>query len=303
MIIRRGFVPLVRSSVVRTLIGSEPLSEVADLISSAADSIRSNKSPVLLLAAPSLQGALASAPIEAALLDSGLPYRRRFKMESPSDGPWIHILGPGDFSGPLLSEVPFNLSISNTVVDGLSGHQGDPRKGPLTVVAQAHALAEAISPQGQRTRRLRPWALSGNWLHSALDTTYDPVYSALRDILLEDGSIRVVPLPEVPKPNISNNSWIDPQALEAVSSRWDSLDMEGRARALSHLMKPGLSQSTPSTARMEEIGWHCVMGPGWQTDLAGQISSAATFWKSDAAPIAATKVADSLLREGIIPQS
>ena len=303
MILRRGFVPLVRSSAVRTLLGSEPLSEVAGLISSAADSIRSNKSPVLLLAAPSLQGVLASAPIEAAFLDAGLPYRRRFRMEQPSDSPWIHILGPGDFSGPVLLDDPFNLSISNTIVDGLSGHQGDSRKGPLTAVAQAHALAEAISPQGQRTRRLRPWALSGNWLHSALDTTYDPVYTALRDTLLEDGSIRVVPLPEVPNPNISNNSWIDAQALEAVSSRWESLDMEGRARALSHLMRQGLSQSTPSTARMEEIGWHCVMGPGWHTDLAGQISSAATFWKSDSAPIAATKVADSLLREGVIPQS
>ena len=61
-----------------TLLGSEPLSRVADQISSAADLIRSNDSPVLLLAAPSLQGALAVAPIEAALLDSGLPYRRRF---------------------------------------------------------------------------------------------------------------------------------------------------------------------------------------------------------------------------------
>jgi len=285
---------------VHTLLESEPLSGVADQISSAADLIRSNDSPVLLLAAPSLQGALAVAPIEAALLDSGLPYRRRFKMESPTNPPWIHILGPGDFSGSVLSNNPFSLSISGTVVDGLAGHQGDSRKGPLTAVAQAHALAESISPQGQRSRRLRPWALSGNWLHSALDTTYDPVFTALRDALVECGAIRVVPLPEVPNPNISNSSWIDSDAFEAVSSRWQSLDMEGRARALSHLMRPGLSLNTPSTARMEEIGWHCVMGPGWRTDLAGQIASAASFWKSDTAAVAANKVADSLIRDGII---
>ena len=293
----------MRSGVVHTLLGSEPLSEVAGLLSSAAESIRSNLSPVLLLAAPSLQGALAVAPIEAALLDSGIPYRRRFRMEAPNDKPWIHIMGPGDHSGPVLSNDPFSLSISGTVVDGLTGHQGDSRKGPLPAVAQAHALAEAISPQGQRTRRLRPWAVSGNWLHSALDTTYDPVFTALRDTLVEDGSIRVVPLPEVPNPNISNNTWIDSEALEAVSSRWQSLDMEGRARTLSHLFRPGLSSSSPSTARMEEIGWHCVMGPGWSTDLAGQIATAASYWKSETAAVAATKVTDSLLREGIIPLS
>ncbi|MEC9001007.1 MAG: hypothetical protein VX779_00445 [Candidatus Thermoplasmatota archaeon] len=303
MIRRRRFVLLVCSSVVHTLLGSEPLSGVRDLLSSASDSIRSSPSPVLLLAAPSLQGALAVAPIEAALLDSGLPYRRRFRMESPTVTPCIHFLGPGDYSGPVLSNDPFSLSISGTVVDGLAGHQGDSRKGPLTAVAQAHALAEAISPQGQRTRRLRPWAVSGNWLNSALDTTYDPVFTNLRDTLVEDGSIRVVPLPEVPNPNISNNSWIDSEALEAVSSRWQSLDMEGRARALSHLLRPGLSRSTPSTARMEEIGWHCVMGPGWSTDLAGQIATAAVYWKSDTAVVAANKVADSLIREGIIPLS
>ena len=293
----------MRSGVVPTLLGSGPLSEVAGLLSSAAESIRSNLSPVLLLAAPSLQGALAVAPIEAALLDSGIPYRRRFRMEAPNDKPWIHIMGPGDHSGPVLSNDPFSRSISGTVVDGLTGHQGDSRKGPLTAVAQAHALAEAISPQGQRTRRLRPWAVSGNWLHSALDTTYDPVFTALRDTLVEDGSIRVVPLPEVPNPNISNNTWIDSEALEAVSSRWQSLDMEGRARTLSHLFRPGLSSSSPSTARMEEIGWHCVMGPGWSTDLAGQIATAASYWKSETAAVAATKVTDSLLREGIIPLS
>ncbi|MEE3269868.1 MAG: hypothetical protein VX204_01990 [Candidatus Thermoplasmatota archaeon] len=287
----------------QTLLGAEPLSEVADLISTAADSIRTSSGPILLLAAPSLQGALAIAPIEAALLDSGLPYRRRFRLEAPTNPPWIHILGPGDYSGLRLSNNPFSLSISGSVVDGLSGHQGDYRKGPLTAVAQAHALAEAISPQGPRTRRLMPWAISGNWLHSALDTTYDPVFSALRDTLVEFGAIRVIPLPEVPHPNTTHNSWIDAEALAAVSSRWKSLDLEGRARALSHLMRPGLSRSTPSTARMEEIGWHCVMGPGWSTDLAGQIAAAAAFWKRNAATVAATRVTDSLLREGIIPLS
>ena len=286
----------------RTLLEAEPLAPVSEILSQAADQLRSSNTTILLLAAPSLQGALAIAPLEAALVDAGIPYRRRFRLEAPSEGSWVHILGPADESGPKLSSNPLQLSLAGTVVDGLTGHQGDSRKGPLTAVAQSHALAQAICPDGARIRRLRPWVISGNWLHSALDTTYDPVFTALRDTLVQDGSIKVVPLPEVPEPNISASTWIDPAALDAVTSRWPSLDMEGRARALSHLMRPALSRSTPSTARLEEIGWHCVLGPGWSTDLAGQITSAAGLWKENPAAVAAGRVTDSLLRRGVIPQ-
>ena len=286
----------------RTLLEAEPLAPVSETLSQAADQLRSSNTTILLLAAPSLQGALAIAPLEAALVDAGIPYRRRFRLEAPSEGSWVHILGPADESGPKLSSNPLQLSLAGTVVEGLTGHQGDSRKGPLTAVAQSHALAQAICPDGARIRRLRPWVISGNWLHSALDTTYDPVFTALRDTLVQDGSIKVVPLPEVPEPNISASTWIDPAALDAVTSRWPSLDMEGRARALSHLMRPALSRSTPSTARLVEIGWHCVLGPGWSTDLAGQITSAAGLWKENPAAVAAGRVTDSLLRRGVIPQ-
>ena len=286
----------------RTLLEAEPLAPVSEILSQAADQLRSSNTTILLLAAPSLQGALAIAPLEASLVDAGVPYRRRFRLEAPSEGSWVHILGPADESGPKLSSNPLQLSLAGTVVDGLTGHQGDSRKGPLTAVAQSHALAQAICPDGARIRRLRPWVISGNWLHSALDTTYDPVFTALRDTLVQDGSIKVVPLPEVPEPNISASTWIDPAALDAVTSRWPSLDMEGRARSLSHLMRPALSRSTPSTARLEEMGWHCVLGPGWSTDLAGQITSAAGLWKENPAAVAAGRVTDSLLRRGVIPQ-
>ena len=286
----------------RTLLEADPLAPVSEILSQAADQLRSSDTTILLLAAPSLQGALAIAPLEAALVDAGVPYRRRFRLEAPSEGSWVHILGPADESGPKLSSNPLQLSLAGTVVDGLTGHQGDSRKGPLTAVAQSHALAQAICPDGARIRRLRPWAISGNWLHSALDTTYDPVFTALRDTLVQDGSIKVVPLPEVPEPNISASTWVDPAALDAVTSRWPSLDMEGRARARSHLMRPALSRSTPSTARLEEIGWHCVLGPGWSTDLAGQITTAAGLWKENSAAVAAGRVTDALLRRGVIPQ-
>ena len=99
------------------------------------------------------------------------------------------------------------------------------------------------------------------------------------------------------------NVWIEQLALEAVSSKWPDLDMEGRARALSHLMRPALSRSTPSTARMEELGWHRVIGPNWDSDLASEILRAARLWKQGSANLAAHSLVDSLLGTGRSPKS
>ena len=255
----------------------------------------------MLLAAPSLIGALTIAPIEAAFLDLGLPYRRRFKLESPSEGSWIHVLGPAQDTGPEYFSDPPRLSLGLALVDGLVASSGDTRRGPLTTVAQAHAIAQSLAPEGVRVRRLRPWLISGNWLHSALDTTYDPVFTSLRDLLVEEGSVRIATMPEVPSIELSNTPWIEELALEGVSSKWPELDIEGRARALSHLMRPALSRSTPSTARMEELGWHRVIGPNWDSDLASEILRAARLWKQGSATAAAHSFVDLLLTTGRAP--
>ncbi|MED5230973.1 MAG: hypothetical protein VYB30_01200 [Candidatus Thermoplasmatota archaeon] len=285
----------------RQLLESEPFSSVASSLNRAVSGLQAHQGPVMLLAAPSLIGALSIAPIEAAFLDLGLPYRRRFKLESPSEGSWIHILGPAQDTGPEYIPEPPRLSLGLALVDGLVSSSGDIRRGPLTTVAQAHAIAHSLAPEGLRVRRLRPWLISGNWLHSALDTTYDPVFTTLRDMLVEEGSARIATMPEVPSIELSNTPWIEELALEAVSSRWPDLDMEGRARALSHLMRPALSQSTPSTARMEELGWHRVIGPNWDSDLASEILRAARLWKKGSATLAAHSFVDSLLTTGRAP--
>ena len=186
-------------------------------------------------------------------------------------------------------------------MDGLVASSGDTRRGPLTTVAQAHAIAQSLAPEGVRVRRLRPWLISGNWLHSALDTTYDPVFTSLRDLLVEEGSVRIATMPEVPSLELSNTPWIEELALEGVSSKWPELDIEGRARALSHLMRPALSRSTPSTARMEELGWHRVIGPNWDSDLASEILRAARLWKQGSAIAAAHSFVDLLLTTGRAP--
>ena len=256
----------------------------------------------MLLAAPSLIGALSIAPIEAAFLDLGLPYRRRFKLEPPSDGSWIHILGPAQDTGPEYNSKPPRLSLGVALVDGLVSSSGDARRGPLTTVAQAHAIAQSLAPDGLLVRSLRPWLISGNWLHSSLDTTYDPVFTALRDMLVEEGSVKIATMPEVPSIELSNTPWIDELALDAVSSKWFDLDLEGKARALSHLMRPAIPRSTPSTARMEELGWHRVVGPNWDTDLASEILRAARLWKQGPANLAAHSFVDSLLSTGKSPE-
>jgi|TARA_B100001113_G_scaffold180577_1_gene147825 hypothetical protein len=239
------------------------------------------------------------AAIESSLVDNGITYRRKFSIENSDNSPSIKIIDD-DSEVTSLETNPFRLTISTVIVDGLISHKGDPRKGPLTSVSQAHALSQLISPNGLRTRRLRPWLISGNWINSAMDNTYDPIYSALRDFLLDEGLIKVVPLPEVPEPNVSEYEWIDENTLNAISSRWISLDLEGKARVLSNLVRGSLIRSKPSTSRLEEIVWHCVLAPGWSTDLAGQISSARLYWKDNNSNIASSKVIDKLIRDGMI---
>ena len=188
--------------------------------------------------------------------------------------------------------------METALVDGLVSSSGASLRGPLTTVAQSHAIAQSLAPNGIRVRRLRPWLISGNWLNSALDTTYDPVFTALRDTLMNEGSINIVAMPEVSSIELSNTPWVEELALEAVSSKWAELDNEGRARALSHLMRPALSRSTPSTARMEELGWHRVVGRNWDSDLASETLRAARLWKEAPAIEASHTLVDSLISTG-----
>ena len=282
----------------RVLVDENQFSDVSETLVAASLEINRLSDSLLLLCEPTLIGSLSIVAIEASLVDNGISYRRKFSGTESQNSPWIKIIDD-DSSNTKMQTNPFRLTISSLVVEGLTGHKGDSRKGPLTSVVQSHALAQLISPHGIRTRKLRPWILSGNWINSALDHTYDPVYSALRDFLSDEGVIRVVPLPEVSEPNVSDYDWIDENALTAISSRWINLDKEGRARALSHLVRSSLVRSIPSTSRLEEIVWHCVMAPGWSTDLAGQISFARKYWDESNANIASSKLIDKLIRDGM----
>lgn len=277
-----------------SLIEQDIFSPVRDSIQSFANEVISSSKPILLVSKPNFEGSLSLAPIEAALLDARIPYKRRFSQSNPDYAPFIQITD--DIASPI-TELS-GLSLSTTIVDGLRGRFGDFRKGPLSAVAQAHVLAMELNPQSLRLRRMRPWMLSGNWINEALDTTYDPVYSSLRDHLSAEGSIRVIPAPGVPNLHFNNYPWLEPSEIEEATREWGNSELENREKIMERLVRPVLHSRLPSTSRTEELLWHCVLGSGWETDMASQISLAQNNWENNSPNDAASIVADSLVSTG-----
>jgi len=301
----RGFERNTLPICMRALANEEIFSSVSEILHSAASMVRSGERVTLATTEATLPSSLAIAPIEAALLDEGLPYRR-----SISDGRKSGSINPEstfiiidmDNDGITISEKGARgLHIgANVPTIAHMGQHAKARNGILTPTAISHALAQLISPSGKRVRRMRPWVISGNWINPSMDATYDPVYTSLRDFLEEEGTISVVPFPEVPDPDPQSRPWVNSDDLDAVRERWAELDAEGRARAISHLMRPGLFSSAPSTARFEELGWHCILAPTWERDLAGQIREASSIWGTNNREDAAGKLIDSLISNGQI---
>ena len=288
--------PVFYRRSVKPLIEQDIFSPIRETLQGFAnDAVRANL-PILLISEPTLKGSLSLAPIEAALLDAGLAYKRRFTHSAPDYEPYIQIVGSGEIQKTQLS----GISISTIIVDGLRGRFGDPRKGPLTTVAQAHALALEINPMSPRLRRMRPWILSGNWINEALDTTYDPVFSFLRDYLSAEGSIRVIPMTEVPILDFNNYFWLERLEIEEASKEWVASELEIREIIMRRLVSPILHSKLPSTARAEELLWHCVLGSGWESDLASQISLALSNWECISSTEAASIVTDSLVSSGMV---
>jgi hypothetical protein len=147
---------------------------------------------------------------------------------------------------------------------------------------------------------MRPWILSGNWINEALDTAYDPVFSFLRDYLSAEGSIRVIPMTEVPILDFNNYYWLEHLEIEEASKEWVTSELEIREIIMRRLVSPVLHSKLPSTARVEELLWHCVLGSGWESDLASQISLALSNWESNSSTEAASIVTDSLVSSGMV---
>ena len=276
----------------------------APVLREAALKLRTSKSSLTIVAPLDESGIFASALLEAALLDAGIPYQRRLRDNAKAaKGPSIVIDSTSVSQLESIGTEPLSILLAPIEVEALVASGGDSRHGLLSPVALAAGLGNSIAPSGTMSRLLMPWILTGNWLSSGLEHTYDPVYTVLRDYLSNEGHIRVVPMPEVPDVHPDSLPGIDSLALGAVRDRWGQLDLEGRAQSLSHLMKPLLDVELPSTARLEELGWHRIMAAGWERDLASQLTSFTKSWRDNPSGrrSQASDTIDSLLRTGQMP--
>tara|TARA_B100000965_G_scaffold83106_1_gene66852 strand:- start:19776 stop:20636 length:861 start_codon:yes stop_codon:yes gene_type:complete len=283
----------------RDLISTDLFTGVEETIRTGLSHLLQQGQRISLISDANLLGALSIAPLEASLIDSNLPYRRRIgNIDNTVPRNSILIHNDGNVKGVSWNNEKKVLSISETLSPALSGHLGDDKIGPLTTVAICHSIAQLISPSGVLVRKIRPWAISGNWIHSCMDMTYDPVYVSMKELLTLEGTIRVIPIPEVPSPNVDSLDFIDENSLSDISDRWSSMGEEGRARSLSHLCRGALDSSSPSTSRLEEIVWNCILASGWKVDLASQIRASSIIWEEKNPKIATSEAIDMLLRSG-----
>ncbi len=289
-------------------------SDVKNRIQELAEQI--NTASIVHIHAPAdLSGLLALSMLESAFLDTGVKYRRRFlpshqsiprdervQPELPANGLLIFI-DPFEDTWELhkLPETDF-IHITPLSVTVRLGSTQSERRGALDVVAQCAALAAEIVPNGQKVRLLRPFASTGLWLREALDTTFDPIHTSIRDHLHAEGSFRMVPLPEVPSPAPEMIPGLSERMLSRLQKGWPKMDATSRASALSELILPTLANPTLSTPRLEELVWHRLVIGTSDVDVMSQVFLAENAWPDDVvqAKIHASKLADLFLKTGLL---
>ncbi len=272
-----------------------------------------NATMVHIHAPADLSGLLALSMLESAFLDTGVKYRRRFlpsHQSLPRDErvqPELSTDGLLIFIDPFedtwtLEELPETeyIHITPLSVTVRLGSTQSERRGALDVVAQCAALAAELIPNGQKVRLLRPFAGCGLWLRDALDTTFDPIHTAIRDHLHAEGSFRVVPLPEVSSPAPEMIPGLSERMLARLQKGWPKMDANSRSSALSELILPTLADPTLSTPRLEELVWHRLVIGTSDVDVMSQVFLAEKAWPGDAgqAKIHASKLADTFLKTG-----
>ena len=120
----------------------------------------------------------------------------------------------------------------------------------------------------------------------------------MKKIFLNEGTIKVVPITEIENPFIASYDWLNEKDLKKLSNSWDRMDYEDKSIKLSNLVKPILDKSLPSSARIEELVWNCIIAKGWKTDLAGQLSFLKKDWGTSKNPLKASNLVDILLNKG-----
>lgn len=287
-------IPLYRVLIAMIdLLESEPFLEVKETLYQYVQQIN-NSNSITLFANADLDSIIGLSFIEAAFLDANIPYARKIltsrihhqkgdSIELENNSGLCLIIEPNedtweinslDLSENLIKLVPLSISVRQ-------GESNKKRRGALDSVLQCAVIAYSIAPNGSRVRRLRPHIASGLWLRKSLDNTFDPVHTWIRDQLRDEGTINVVPLPDVPSPVIDMLEGISKNMLNRLSKKWQKMDASQRSQALSELALPCLEKCKLSTPRLEELIWHRVLVGGSEQDLHSQIYTAEQEWPTD----------------------
>jgi hypothetical protein len=261
-----------------SLLKLDLFSPVAEILLSAAE-VLARAPSLTLICEPTLIGILGMAQIEAAALDSGMAYRRQISGEKDDDRTSCIIISENsETSWDSDSQV---LVLGEVSVDSVMGHDMKTRTGILQSTSQAAALAAIMAAEGKRVRRLRGWACAGQWLRGTLDQVYDPVWTRLRDHLKDEGSVRILTLPEVEVVAEEELQGLSPKALKRLRKAWPTMDFHLRSSALSELMMMVVSTSGQSAPRIEELGWHRLHAGSWPSDLASMIYHEVENWPTE----------------------
>ena len=296
----------------RDLLNSPFVQPVSDKLHADLECMKSSE--LLHLHAPAnLEGLLAIGQLEAACLDAGIKYSRRFylpKHHHPRDE-ILEIPPPSSGVNVVIASEEETWQVEDLPdVDGLQfvplatrvqmGNQHRIHHGSLDCVIQCAAIAALLAPNGRRVRKLRPYMSLGLWLRGALDTTLDPIHSAVLLHLKEEGSVRIVPLPEVGQPRQGMIPHLPERRLIKLHKAWPTMNVDERKQALSELVLPCLTDSSLSTPRLEELVWKRMLVGQEAVDLASQAEALRQEWPedADASRIHAAQRLDHWLRTG-----
>jgi hypothetical protein len=172
--------------------------------------------------------------------------------------------------------------------------------GALDAVVQAGSIAALVAPNGRRVRKLRPYISLGLWLRAGMDTNMDPIHSMLVNHLSEEGSLRLVPLPEVAQPATGMIPGLSDRQLTRLRKVWPTMDVDQRSMALSELLLPCLTSDELSTPRLEELAWHRMLVGDGEVDLASQVYALRNIWPEEESEgrLFASTLLDRWLRTG-----
>lgn len=270
---------------------------------------------VVLDGAADLNVVLGLVQLEAALLDRGLPYRRALSSSThfvPASERPDPDVAAGEIRCVVVDEVdahpslpPPEGSLHRFVPVGASvelGRDQRSRTGALSPALLCALVAEHLAPAGPRVRRVRPWALLAQWGRGALDASYDPWYTVLRDHLCEEGTLRVASLADVETMPSTLPEGLSPSLLNRLRRAWPRMDHESRARGFSEAVLPALRHTHIASARLEEMVWHRPVLPGQPLDVLEQAARLAEEAPADGAQgrLVMSRRMDALLTSGAL---